>query len=174
MRLGRQFAVIVVVLALVTSAVASKRKFRFSSRDGALVAEFISYNESEGSVEIKDKSGKSIAMRDFRSTNGRPGYDIGQVMWTPDSQFLVIHIFGAGGHHSVEDSPLLYFSRKDQRFHVVIDDSGNPVSDDVMQFKVEAPAQLTVALLSSKKLVKASLSDMKASPAESIPGKGKD
>ena len=112
----------------------------------------------ESRVELRTKSGKLLAKRDYSSSDGEHGYGVTKAAWTPDSQFFVYSLESSGGHSSWH-SPVQFYSRKKNSF-ASLDDALN---DAVMnpQFTVSAPDRVTVELWFSKETRTVALSSLR-------------
>ncbi len=123
----------------------------FKSPDGMLVAVVRSKHALEATdesrIELRTPAGIVSAKRDYTSEDGEHGYGVTKAAWTPDSQFFVYSLESSGGHQAW-NSPVWFFSRKENKFlsldHALNDAVSNP------EFHISAPDRVTVELYFSK------------------------
>lgn len=138
---------------------------KYVSPDGDVTAIVISVGkepgqrEYEGRVELRSKTGKLLAARDYSSEDGQHGYGVTRAQWTPNSQFFVYSLQNSGGH-APWHSPVNFYSRAENKI-LSLDDA---VEDAVMdpQFEVSPPDRVTVTLWFSKKTLTISLAALMA------------
>jgi dipeptidyl aminopeptidase/acylaminoacyl peptidase len=159
----QRLAIIATLLLTASLCSAQKQIFssdlqKYTSPDGAVVALVRSAKTLEATdesrVELRTKSGKLLAKRDYSSWDGEHGYGVTKATWTPDSQFFVYSLESSGGH-SAWHSPVQFFSRRENKF-ASLDDA---LHDAVMnpQFSVSAPDLVTVELWFSRETKTVSL-----------------
>ena len=125
---------------------------KFKSPDGMLVAVVLSRHALEATdesrIELQTQGGIVTARRDYTSEDGEHGYGVTKAEWTPDSQFFVYSLESSGGHQAW-NSPVWFFSRKENKFlsldYALNDGVANP------EFQVSAPDRVTVELYFSKR-----------------------
>jgi len=134
----------------------------YRSPDNALVAVVSSSQvpeaERESRVEIRLRSGKVLAKKNYSSEDGEHGYGVSKAAWTPNSQFFVYSLESSGGH-APWHSPVQFYSRSFGSIQS-LDDALN---DAVMNpdFSVNAPDKVKVELWFSKRVLTVSLSSLK-------------
>ena len=112
----------------------------------------------ESLVEIRLKSGKLLARRNYFSEDGEHGYGVTKAAWTPDSQFFVYSLESSGGHQSW-NSPVKFYGRRNGNIQSLDDALGDAVTNP--DFSISAPDRVKVELWFSKKVLTVSLSSLK-------------
>jgi hypothetical protein len=107
-------------------------------------------NVDESRVSILDSGGKQLRTHDFSSSNGDHGYRVDGAQWTPDSQFFVFRMRSSGGHSPMY-APLVFWSRKTNRFYQV----NNYTADQT--FSIRSPEEVSVNTWPDMKPVTVSL-----------------
>ncbi|SRR6266496_587429 len=124
---------------------------RFRSPDGKLVAVVRSKRVPEATdesrIELRTEGGIVSAKRDYSSEDGEHGYGVTKAEWTPDSQFFVYSLESSGGHQGW-NSPVWFFSRKENKFLSLDHALNDAVADPT--FSVSAPDRVTVQLYFSE------------------------
>jgi hypothetical protein len=124
---------------------------RLGSPDGMLVAAVRSKRAPEATdesrIELRTQAGMVLAKRDYTSEDGEHGYGVTKATWTPDSQFFVYSLESSGGHQAW-NSPVWFFSRKDNKFLSLDHALNDAVADPT--FRISAPDRVTVELYFSK------------------------
>ena len=136
---------------------------RYESPDKRVIAIVAPVGKSKGfesyesRVELRSRSGKLLAQRDYSSKDGEHGYCVTNATWTPDSQFFVFSLENSGGH-SPWHSPIEFYSRAKNKI-LSLDDALNEL---VMspQFSVGPPNRVTVALGTSMHTKTVALADL--------------
>ncbi len=82
-----------------------KQQYRYVAPDSqstAIISEMKSAfpHISEGIIEFRTKAGKTLLRKDFTSTDGEHGFDIGAIGWTANSHFFVFNLTSSGGHQA--------------------------------------------------------------------------
>jgi hypothetical protein len=98
------------------------RPSSFPSPDRALTAVVVPADPSlhatpdmESRIDIKSRSGRIRASKDYSSPGGANGYYVVRAKWTPDSQFFVYSLSSSGGH-SPWQSPMAVYRRAANTF----------------------------------------------------------
>ena len=96
---------VLVALALSNSLAQRKSsvpKLAYLSPDRELVAAIIpagtSWPRGEIRVEVRTRTGGTLAKSDYSSDDGEHGYGLAYAKWTPDSMFFVYSLENVGGH----------------------------------------------------------------------------
>ena len=99
----------------------------------------------ESRVEIRDRSGKLLSVKDFSSSDSNHGGVVAKDDWTPDSQFFVFNVESSGGHQPWR-SPVWFYSRRDQKFREISELlGGRPVLEvSALPFEIIAPHSVRV------------------------------
>lgn len=105
------------------------------------------YGGYESWVELRSKSGKLLARREYFSPDGKHGYSVTKAAWTPDSNFFVYSLQSSGGHQPWH-SPVEFYSREQQKIFSLDDALHDSVTNS--WFSVVAPDRVTVELWFSK------------------------
>jgi hypothetical protein len=140
---------------------ASPTPVRYESPDKSAVAivfpagKLPGYGNYESRVELRSKSGKLLAQRDYSSADGQHGYGVTKAGWTPDSNFFVYSLANSGGHQPWH-SPVEFYSRTRNRIFSLDDALHDAVTNP--QFTVAPPDRVTVELWFSKTTRTVSLS----------------
>lgn len=138
---------------------------KFVSPDGNVTAIVIPVGkesgreEYESRVELRSKTGKMLAERDYSSEDGEHGYGVTRAQWTPNSQFFVYSLQNSGGH-APWHAPVRFYSRTENRILSLDDALDDAVMDP--QFEVGPPDRVTVTLWFSKKSLTVSLAALMA------------
>jgi hypothetical protein len=121
----------------------------FRSPDGHYTALLLptAKNPQENIVSIR-KGPRPVFSHDFSSPDGQHGYTVEKAEWTPDSRFFVFSLVSSGGH-SVQNSPTMFYSVERKLFCTLGDYFED--STPTPQFKIAAPARVTIELLHQKK-----------------------
>ena len=90
---------------------------------------------NESRVDIRERSGKVVASRNFGSPKGDQGRSVVHSAWTPDSNFSVFSTQSSGGHSPWHWNTYFY-SMKNNKF-ALLDDTIGPVIKP--NFTVKAP-----------------------------------
>jgi len=96
-----------------------------------------------------------LSVHDFSSPDGEHGYGVDIAQWTQDSQFFVFSMSNSGGHSPMY-KPVVFWSRRTNRFYQLNDYTANET------FSVTSPAKITAERWPSLKPATASLSDVSA------------
>jgi len=100
--LGAFFLLIGTACACGSTQRAERTASQIESPDGELHAELIAiapntdYGGKESRVEIRDRSGKLVTLKDFSSPDSNHGELAEGAAWTPDSQFFVLMLYHRG------------------------------------------------------------------------------
>ena len=149
------------------SSCKTPRPSSFPSPDRALTAVVVPADPSlhatpdmESRIDVKSRSGRIRASKDYSSPGGANGYYVIRAKWTSDSQFFVYSLSSSGGH-SPWQSPMAIYSRAAKAF-VSFSDliGGNPTLSSNFKLigahgliattwrdqNIERPRQVTVDL----------------------------
>lgn len=152
----RFIAIATTLLAITTAARSAQRTERIArqldSPDAQLRAVIVAlapsttYGGEESRVEIRDRKDKVLAAKDFSSSDSNHGEAVDTAKWTPDAQFFVFNVSSSGGHQPWQ-SPVWFYSRKEQRFRELSNLMSNrPVlSDDEGVFQIIPPHSVKIA-----------------------------
>jgi hypothetical protein len=162
----RRILTIAAMLLLFGSAIAQKLSRsrtleEYGSPDRALVAVVRSTKAPdatrESRVEVRLKSGKVLARKNYSSPDGEHGYGVAKAAWTPDSQFFVYSLESSGGHQAW-NSPVRFYSRGDDKTRSLDDALHDAVTNP--EFSISPPDKVKVELYFSKKEVTVQLSSL--------------
>jgi len=133
---------------------------RYESPDKSIVAMVFPVGKPwirsyESRVEVRSKSGRLLAQRDYTSPDGQHGYGVGKAAWTPDSNFFVFILANSGGHQPWH-SPVDFFSRSLNKIFSLDDALHGAVTNN--RFSVTAPDGVTVKLYFTEVTTTVSLS----------------
>ena len=135
---------------------------KYMSPDEAVVAIVASAKipeaTAESRVELRAKSARLLARRNYRSGDGEHGFGVTKACWTPDSQFFVYSLESSGGHQAWH-SPIQFYSRRDNKIFSLDDALNDAVINP--QFSVTAPNRVTVDLQSGGKTKTVSLASLR-------------
>jgi len=112
----------------------SRNPTKFKSPDHrfvGLVAPSLNASD-ESRVSILGADGHQLRTHDFSSSDGQHGYGVDAAQWTPDSHYFVLRMRSSGGH-SPMFAPIVFWSRKANRFYSLNDYTGD------ISFSVAAP-----------------------------------
>ena len=103
------------------------------------------YGNGESRVEMRDRSGKLLSVKDFSSSDSNHGEAVVDTGWTDDSQFFVFSLASSGGHQPWQ-SPVWFYSRRERKFREVSEMlGGRPILQlDAPTFQVIAPHSVKV------------------------------
>lgn len=148
---------LILVCTMAIAAAAQDQLPRFDSLnwspDRTLRAEVIprgkaKLRDSESRVDVRTKTYKLRARRDFSSSDHEHGYGVVQAEWTPDSQFFVFCLTNSGGHSPMH-TPVVFYSRRENEFHILDDLLHSSVGFG--KFTINAPDKVTISLNDGKK-----------------------
>jgi hypothetical protein len=133
------------VLALIVSAThlaAGQKLRRILSPDAALTAIIAPVDPKKGYEEYESRisilrAGAVLRVHDFSSEDGEHGYGVAGARWTPDSKFFVCQMKNSGGH-SPMNAPVVFWSRKTNRFYELDDYTAD------MTFSIVAPDKVAM------------------------------
>jgi hypothetical protein len=125
---------------------------RYESPDKSIVAIVFPVGKPgtksyESRVELRSKSGKVLAQRDYFSTDGQHGYRVTKAAWTPGSSFFVYSLVNSGGHQPWH-SPVEFYSGAQEKIFSLDDALRDAVTNP--QFSVTGPDCVKVELWFSK------------------------
>ncbi len=109
---------------------------------------------TESAISIREVGGALLQKHDFASQDGEHGYEVDGVKWTPDSQYCVFRLRSSGGH-SPMFAPIVFWSRKENRFYSLNDYTADQT------FSIAAPAKVNVSTWPGMRRATVSLSDIK-------------
>jgi hypothetical protein len=126
----------------VAAAVAASEAL--ASADGTLLAVVAVKGKEKGAaanesrVEIRRRGKTLLRAHDFSSSDGEYGYYVDGARWTPDSRFFVFRMRSSGGHSPMW-APVVFWSRRTNRFYQV-----NDYTADIA-FSVISPDKVTLS-----------------------------
>jgi len=112
--------------------------------------------DSESRISVRRSYGSFLRTHDFSSADGQHGYGVDGAEWTPDSQYFVVRLRSSGGH-SPMFAPVVFWSRKANRFYSLKDCTADQT------FSVAAPDKVEVSTWPDMKPATVSLHEVKES-----------
>jgi len=133
----------IAVAVLVGYAGSGEGLKKFKSPDAKLTAVVTpagkerGFEKYESRISILRSGGVQVSMHDFSSEGGEHGYGVDGAQWTPDSQYFACRMRNSGGHSPMY-APVVFWSRKTDRFYQLNDCTADSIFSIAAPDKVNA------------------------------------